>query len=80
LIGEPTAEPGNDFGEIFPFMLPNTYINATTAIKMFMRANGDTGDFSGIKPDIEVRNTPEDIQNKKDRVLDRALQWIQEGR
>ena len=80
LIGEPTAEPGNDFGEIFPFMLPNTYINATTAIKMFMRANGDTGDFSGIKPDIEVRNSPEDIQNKKDRVLDRALQWIQEGR
>lgn len=80
LIGEPTAEPGNDFGEIFPFMLPNTYINATTAIKMFMRANGDTNDFSGIKPDIEVHNSLADIQVKKDRVLDRAIQWIQEGK
>jgi hypothetical protein len=41
LIGESTAEPGNDFGEIVSFMLPNTRIIATTALKMFTRANGD---------------------------------------
>ncbi|MBK6635400.1 MAG: hypothetical protein IPG38_14810 [Chitinophagaceae bacterium] len=76
LIGESTAEPGNDFGEIFSFMLPETHIVATTAIKMFMRANGDINDFTGISPDIPVKNTLEDIQLKKDRVIEKAVQWI----
>ncbi|MBK8495271.1 MAG: hypothetical protein IPL50_09725 [Chitinophagaceae bacterium] len=65
LIGESTAEPGNDFGEIFSFMLPETHIVATTAIKMFMRANGDIHDYTGISPDIPVKNTLEDIQLKR---------------
>lgn len=76
LIGESTAEPGNDFGEIFSFMLPNTHIVASTACKMFIRANGDKKDFEGIKPDIEIKNTPADIQQKKDRVLKTAVDWI----
>ena len=76
LIGESTAEPGNDFGEIFSFMLPETHIIATTAIKMFMRANGDVHDFTGISPDITVKNSLEDIQFKKDRVIEKAVQWI----
>lgn len=76
LIGESTAEPGNDFGEIFSFMLPETRIVATTAIKMFMRANGDVNDFTGISPDIPVKNTLEDIRLKRDRVIEKAVQWI----
>ena len=80
LIGESTAEPANDFGEIFPFMLPHTCIVATASIKMFMRANGDEKDFTGIKPDIEVVNTLSDIQQKKDRVMERAVQWILSGK
>ncbi|MBL7742413.1 MAG: hypothetical protein JNN00_02960 [Chitinophagaceae bacterium] len=76
LIGESTAEPGNDFGEIFSFMLPNTYIVATGAIKMFTRANGEENDFEGIKPDIEIKNSPADILLKKDSVIDKAAEWI----
>ncbi|MBL7740441.1 MAG: hypothetical protein JNK14_14585 [Chitinophagaceae bacterium] len=76
LIGESTAEPGNDFGEIFSFMLPRTHIVATGAIKMFTRANGDEKDFGGIKPDMEVMNTFEDILQKKDKVLDKAAEWV----
>ena len=80
LIGEQTAEPANDFGEIFSFMLPNTHIVATTAIKMFLRANGDEKDFTGIKPDIEAANTLDDIRQKKDRVMERAVQWVLSGK
>lgn len=76
LIGESTGEPANDFGEIFSFMLPNTHIIANGAVKMFMRANGDEKDFNGIQPDIEVRNRVEDIQQKKDRVLEKAIEWV----
>jgi hypothetical protein len=80
LIGESTAEPGNDFGEIVSFMLPNTRIIATTALKMFTRANGDEQDFNGIAPDIEVKSSREDIIQKKDRVLARAVEWINENK
>jgi hypothetical protein len=76
LIGEPTAEPGNDFGEIFYFMLPHTGIVAGTACKMFVRANGDSKDFGGIKPDIEARPTPADMLSKTDRALRVAEAWI----
>ena len=79
LVGETTAEPANDFGEIMYFMLPNTYIVAPTAIKMFMRANGDEKDFDGIKPDIEVANTSEDFHQKRDRVLETAVNWFNTG-
>lgn len=51
LIGESTAEPADDLGEIFPFMLPETHIVACGAVKMFTRATGDEKDFSGIQPD-----------------------------
>jgi C-terminal processing protease CtpA/Prc len=75
LVGQATAEPGNDFGEIIPSMLPNTHIVASTAVKMFTRANGDDKDFNGIQPDIEVksRRHPE---AKKDAVLEQAVEWI----
>jgi hypothetical protein len=76
LIGESTAEPANDFGEIFSFMLPNTHIIASGAVKMFMRANGDEKDFNGIQPDIEVKNSIEDIQQKRDRVMEKAIEWV----
>jgi hypothetical protein len=76
IIGERTAEPANDFGEIFYFMLPNTHIVCAGAIKMFVRANGDEHDFNGIQPDIEARNSLDDIRLKKDRVLERAIEWI----
>lgn len=76
LIGESTAEPANDFGEIFTFMLPNTYIVCRGACKMFTRANGDEKDFSGIHPDIEVATTQEAIRRRQDIVLETAIRWV----
>lgn len=76
LIGEPTAEPGNDFGETFPFMLPNTHIIATGATKMFVRANGDDKDFNGIQPDIYSKSSAADILAGTDRVLNDARRFI----
>lgn len=72
LFGESTAEPGNDFGEVFPFMLPRTHIIATASTKMFVRANGDDKDFEGIKPDVVVKPQP----GKGDEVLAAAVKWL----
>lgn len=72
LFGESTAEPGNDFGEVFPFMLPRTHIIATAATKMFVRANGNDKDFEGIKPDVVIKDLP----GGGDEVMEAAVKWV----
>lgn len=72
IFGEPTAEPGNDFGEVFSFMLPRTRIIARGATKMFVRANGDDKDFTGIQPDVLVKET----HDGTDQAKDAAVKWI----
>lgn len=76
LFGEPTGEPGNDFGEMYNFMLPNTYIIARAATKMFTRADGDEKNFDPILPDVPVRPGPKDLKEKRDVVLETAVNWV----
>lgn len=75
-FGEPTGESPNDFGEMFNFMLPNSYIIARGSTKMFTRANKDEKDFGPVIPDIIVRPTAADLKLKKDRVMETAVNWI----
>lgn len=76
LFGEPTGEPGNDFGEMYNFMLPNTHIIARASTKMFTRADGDEKNFDPILPDIPVKPSPKDLKEKRDVVLETAVNWI----
>ena len=73
IIGEPTGEPGNDFGEMFHFMLPRTQIIARASSKMFKRADGDETNFQPILPDILVHPVA-----GKDAVMEAAVRFIQE--
>lgn len=54
VIGEPTAEPPNDFGEMFNFMLPNSHVIARASTKMFTRASNNEKDFNPVLPDKTV--------------------------
>lgn len=76
LFGEPTGEPGNDFGEMYNFMLPNSRIIARASTKMFTRADGDEKNFDAILPDIAVKPTPKDLKEKRDVVLETAVNWM----
>lgn len=73
IIGEPTGEPGNDFGEMFHFMLPRTQIIARASSKMFKRADGDETNFQPILPDILVHPVA-----GKDAAMEAAIRFIQE--
>ncbi len=75
-FGEPTGESPNDFGEMYNFMLPNSYVIARGSTKMFTRANKDEKDFGPVVPDVMVRPTAADLKLKKDRVLETAVNWI----
>lgn len=68
LIGQVTG-PGS--GVELPYELPNGWIVAV-ASNYFMPTNGRHLE-DGIRPDIEINNTAADLQNKRDRMLERAI-------
>lgn len=76
LFGESTGEPGNDFGEMYNFMLPNTHIIARASTKMFTRADGDEKNFDPIMPDVPVKPSPKDLKEKRDVILETAVNWV----
>jgi len=71
VFGSPTAEPGNDYGEMFNFMLPNSQIIARAPSKMFFRADGNEKNIDAILPDVLVLPT-----KNKDAALEKAKEWI----
>ena len=73
LIGEPTGEPANDYGELYEGVLPNTKIKFVTSSKMFVRANGDAADKNPVLPHITIKQS---TSGDKDDVLDFAVTWI----
>lgn len=75
-FGEHTGESPNDFGEMFNFMLPNSYIIARAASKMFTRANKDEKDLGPVTPQKIVIPTASDKKQKKDPVIESAVNWI----
>ncbi len=75
-FGEPTGESPNDFGEMFNFMLPNSHIIARAASKMFTRANKDEKDLGPVTPQKIIIPTASDKKQKKDPVLESAVNWI----
>ena len=73
LIGEPTGEPANDYGELYWNKLPNTQLSFSTCSKQFIRANGDSHDPNPILPDLVVK---QNSNSNKDDVLDFAKGWL----
>lgn len=59
LIGQETGGLATETGDIYPFTLPNTNLNAFVSHKRFVRPSGEN-DGKGVLPDIEVTPTIED--------------------
>jgi hypothetical protein len=72
LIGEETGGIPNTFGEAYFFQLPNTRLSASVSSAFFVRPSGDSTDFRGVVPDIEVRRTAADVVARTDPVMERA--------
>ena len=73
LIGQPTGECPNDFGELLTLHLPHTGIDFYTSTKQYIRANGDAANPDPILPDITVKDDP---ATAVDEVLEAAKQWV----
>ncbi|WP_224483981.1 S41 family peptidase [Robertkochia aurantiaca] len=70
LIGEPTGENTNDFGEVYSFALPASGIIMQVTTAMDYGAGCDPEIFSPVVPDIIVKPALEDKLAERDVVLE----------
>lgn len=60
IIGEPTKSEVNEFGDIYPFDLPNSGLWVWCSAKRYIRPSGDMTE-GGLKPDIFVEDENDEI-------------------
>jgi len=77
LIGEKSGEAPNDYGDVLRLKLPYTGMIFATSSKQFLRPNGDKNDMNPVLPDIYVK---QNAATKEDEVLQRAIQWVKQGK
>jgi len=67
LVGEPSGEPANDYGELVFLTLPHTGFTFSTSTKQFIRANGNAKDVLPVLPDYKIADDP---STAEDEVID----------
>ncbi|WP_162799951.1 S41 family peptidase [Pedobacter jeongneungensis] len=60
LVGEPSGEQTNDYGELINLTLSNTGFTFSTSTKQFIRANGNLKDSKPVLPQHSVMDNPID--------------------
>lgn len=73
LVGEPTGENQQDFGEAFTFELPNSKIQIQTTSAYFFGVDCNKKNNSPVIPDIIIKTSFNDRIYGKDRVLEYLL-------
>ncbi len=72
LIGEPTGQKPNAFGEVKNFTLPHSKIVVNYSTKYFQTMPGDP---PSLEPDQLIERSSEDFLNGRDPVLDWVLRY-----
>lgn len=62
IIGEQTKAEVNEFGDIFPFDLPNSRLWVWCSTKRYIRPSGEMT-LGGLKPDIYIKDKNDSILN-----------------
>ena len=71
LIGEPTGEPPNSFGEVYAFRLPMSGLQGQVSSSEFVLDRDPTARSHGVLPDIDVSRSAADVAAGRDPALDR---------
>jgi hypothetical protein len=73
LIGEPTGEKPNSYGEVLPLTLPHSQLSVQYTTKFFRLA--PSGDPIALFPDLTVTRSLDDALAGRDPALDAALRY-----
>lgn len=80
IIGEPTGNAPNSFGDILSFQLENSKLIYSISYTQWVRPDAALADADALYPDYPVTYTIEDYINKRDLAMEEALRLIQEGK
>jgi hypothetical protein len=72
LVGEPTGQKPNAFGEVKSFTLPNSGLVVQYSTKRF---HNDDADPPSMMPDVLIEQTSQDFFAGRDVVMERILEW-----
>lgn len=72
LIGEPTGQKPNAYGEVRAFVLPNSRLPVRYSTKFWQTVPGDP---ASLEPDVLIEPTSTDYLSMRDPVLDAALAY-----
>lgn len=73
LIGEPTGEPPNSYGEVMPFRLRRSGLVGQVSSARFVLDEDPAADRRGVLPHVEVTSSREDVVAGHDPVMRRAM-------
>ena len=73
LIGEPTGEPPNSFGEVYGFRLPLSGLQGQVSTARWTLDRAPDGDRRGVLPDVATTRTAVDVEAGRDPALERAI-------
>ena len=76
LVGRPTKSIPRELSNALPLKTPNAKIAFVVPATLFTRASGDANNYQPVYPDVLVETTPEDLQLKRDPVMQYVLDWI----
>jgi hypothetical protein len=73
LIGEPTGEKPNSYGEVLQFTLPHSQLSVQYTTKFFRLARG--GDPDALFPDVTIARSLDDALAGRDPAFEAALHY-----
>jgi hypothetical protein len=78
LIGQETSGKKDHYGQVVPIQLPNSGLRGQVSTAHFITVGG-MKDSGSVKPDYEVRQTPQDTAKGVDTVLEFTVNLIKKG-
>lgn len=76
LVGEPTGESTNDFGEVYSFILPNSKFRINSTTSYDMGVDCDPSHNNPVTPHKFIKRTVNHVIKKEDPVLDYVLNQV----
>ena len=73
LVGEPTKSIPRELSNALPLKTPNAKVAFVVPATLFTRASGDANNYEPVKPDVLIETTSDDIQLKRDPVMQYVL-------
>lgn len=78
VVGEPTSNNPNSYGDVLQFQLPHSYIRYQVSMKRWVRPDQTRNNEDTLMPDVLVQPTLDEWVSGEDIVLERTMALIKE--